>query len=82
MKMRIRHITCFKCLGVQVHVVESRSGEIISLEQSSIGEVLYNAQGTQTWLLDFDTTFNVTSNIERLSDYLAEANDTVRLGDE
>ena len=47
-----------------IHVAESWSGEILSLEESSTGEVLYNAQDVHTWLLDSGITFHVTLNIE------------------
>ena len=47
----------------QVNVAESRSGEVLSLEDT-IGEVLYSAQVAQMWLLDSSITFHVTPNHE------------------
>ena len=63
--------------GNQINVANYRSGEILSLEDSMIGEVHYSAQDAQTWLLDSGATFHVTPNIEWFSNYLARANDTI-----
>ena len=48
----------------QINVADSRSGEILSLENSIIREVHYSAQDAQTWLLDSSATFHITSNME------------------
>ena len=45
-----------------------------------IGEVLYSAQDAHTWLQDSGATFHVTPNIEWFSNYSADANGIVRLG--
>ena len=66
--------------GDQINVGNSRSGEILALQGSMIGEVHDSVQDTQTWLLDSSATFHVTPNIEWFSNYLAGANDTIRLG--
>ena len=66
--------------GNQVNVVESRSEEMLSLEDSSSGDVLYNAQHTWTWLLDFGVPFHATPDIAWFSDYSIGADGTVRLG--
>ena len=44
-----------------------------------IGEIHYNAQDAQMWLLDSGGTFHMTPDIEWFSNYLAVTNDTVRL---
>ena len=50
--------------GNQVNVANTRSGEILSLEDSMIVKVHYNAQDAHMWLLDSSATFKVTPNIE------------------
>ena len=65
---------------LKINVADSRSGEILSLEDLMIGEFNCSAQDAQTWLLDSCTTFHVTLNMEWFSNYLAETSDTVRLG--
>ena len=50
--------------GNQINVADTRSGEILSLEDSTIGEVHYSAQDVHTWLLDSDATFHVSPNIK------------------
>ena len=54
-------------------------GELLSLEGSSIGEVIYSAHDEQTWLLDLGATFHVTHHREWFSNYSAGAG-SVRLG--
>ena len=71
--------------GNQINVAESRSGEILFLEESLVDdsvikEVLYNAQDAHTWLLDSGATFHMTPNIEWFSNYSAGANGTIQLG--
>ena len=56
------------------------SREILSLEDSMIGELLYNAQDAHMWLLDSGATFHVTPNIECFSNYSTDTSGTVRLG--
>ena len=65
--------------GHQINVADSRSGEILSLEDSMIREVLYSAQDTQTWLLDSGATFHLTPNIEWFSNYSARTSGTIQL---
>ena len=67
-------------IGNQINFANSRSGEILSLEDSIIGEVLYSAQDAQTWLLDSGATFHVIPNIKWFSNYLTEMSGTIRLG--
>ena len=64
----------------QIHVADSRSREIHSLEDLVIGEVLYNVQDAHMWLLDSSAAFDVTPNVEWFLNYSANANNTVRLG--
>ena len=40
--------------------LEYRYGEVLSLEDSSIGEILYSVEDVQTWLLEFGVTFHIT----------------------
>ena len=56
---------------IKFNVVDTRSGEILSLEDSTIREVYYSAQDAHTWLLDSGATFHITPNIEWFSNYLA-----------
>ena len=65
--------------GNQVIVVEFRLGEILTLEASSTGEVVYSPQDAQIWLLDSSATFYVTPNIKWFSNYSAGANDAIQL---
>ena len=53
---------------------------MLSLEDSIIAEVHYNAQDAQTWLLDFGVTFHVTPNMEWFSNYSAGTINTIGLG--
>ena len=64
----------------QINVVDSISGEILSLEDSTIGEVHYSVQDTHTWLMDSGATVHVIPNIERFSNYPDKTSDTIRLG--
>ena len=63
--------------GNKVNVVEFKSREILSLEESSTDEVLYNVQDARTWLLDSGVTFHVTPNVEWFSNYSVRTSDTV-----
>ena len=49
--------------GNQINVADTRSGEILSLEDSTIREVHYSAQDTHMWLLDSGATFHVVADI-------------------
>ena len=66
--------------GNQINFADSRSGEILSLENSTIREVHYSAQDAHTWLLDSNARFHVTLNIEWFSICSSEMSCTVRLG--
>ena len=55
--------------GNQINVYDYRLGKILSVEDSMIREVHYNAQDAQTWLLDSSATFHVTPNIQWFSNY-------------
>ena len=66
--------------GNQINVADTRSGEILSLEDSTIGEVHYSVQDAHTWLLDSGATFHVTPNFEWFSNYEAKMRGTIRLG--
>ena len=68
--------------GNQINVADTRSGEILSLEDSTIGEVHYSAQDAHMWLLDSSATFHVTPNLEWFSYYATEMSGTVPLGNE
>ena len=63
--------------GNQINVTDTRSGQILSLEDSTIGEVHYSVQDTHTWLLDSSATFHVTPNLEWFLNYAAEMSGTV-----
>ena len=63
--------------GNQINVADSRSGEILSLEDSMIGEVHYSVQDAQTIILDSSVTFHVTLNIEWFSNYSARMSGTI-----
>ena len=63
----------------QINVVDSRSG-VLSLEDSTIREVLYGAHDARTRLLDSHTPFHVTPDIEWFSNYSDGAGDTFQLG--
>ena len=65
---------------LKINVADSRSGEILSLEDLMIGEFNCSAQDAQTWLLDSCTTFHVTLNMEWFSNYSAATSGIVRLG--
>ena len=65
--------------GNQINVADTRSGEILSVEDSTIGEFHYSAQDAHTWLLDSGATFHVTPNIEWFSNYSFGADGTIRL---
>ena len=65
--------------GNQVIVVEFRLGDILTLEASSIGEVVYSPQDAQIWLLDSSATFYVTPNIKWFSKYSGGANSAIQL---
>ena len=65
----------------QVNVANTRSGEILSLEDSRIiGELHYSAQDAHTWLLDSIATFHVTPNLKWFLNYTVETSGTIRLG--
>ena len=66
--------------GNQINVAHTRSGEILSLKDSTIGEVHYSVRDTHTWLLESGSTFHVTPNFEWFSNYEAKTSGTVRLG--
>ena len=63
--------------GNQINVYDSRLGKILSVEDSMIREVHYNAQDAHTWLLDSSATFHVTPNLEWFLNYAAEMSGTV-----
>ena len=65
---------------LKINVADSRSGEILSLEDLMIGEFNCSAQDAQTWLLDSCTTFHVTLNMEWFSNHSARLSSTIRLG--
>ena len=58
--------------GNKINVVDSKYGGILSVEDSMIREVHYNAQDPQTWLLDSSATFHETPNMEWFSNYSNE----------
>ena len=45
----------------QINIANTQSGEILSLEDSMIGEVHYSTQDAHTWLLDSGATFHVVT---------------------
>ena len=66
--------------GNQINIADAQSGEILSLEDSTIGEVHQSAQDAHMWLLDSGATFQVTPNLEWFSNYAVEMSGTIRLG--
>ena len=65
--------------GNQINVADTRSGEILTLENSTIGEVHYSVQDAHMWLLDLGATFHITLNLELFLNYMTETSGTVRL---
>ena len=67
-------------VGNQINVEDTRSGEILSLEDSMIREIVYSPQDAHPWVLDFGATFHVTPNIEWFLNYSVGTNNTIQLG--
>ena len=51
-------------IGNQINIVESRLGEVLSLEGLMTKEILYSTQDVQTWPLDSGAIFHVTQTIQ------------------
>ena len=66
----------------QVNIAESQWGEVLSLEVSTAGEILYSIQDVRMWLLDSGATFHVTPHHEWFSDHSADVGGIVWLGNE
>ena len=45
------------------------TGEILSLESSSTGEILFSVEDVQTWLLNSEAIFHVTPHREWFTEY-------------
>ena len=56
-------------IGNQANIAKSRSGEVLSLEDLSTREILYNTQDARMWLLHSRITFHVTPHTEWFSNY-------------
>ena len=57
----------------EINLVTKSHGEVLSLEESTTGEIMYSAEEAHTWLLDSGATFHATPHREWFMDYSRSA---------